>query len=561
MKKGKISNIKRLASALLMLVFLSTALAACGFQNENTGAGGTTAQATPTLAAGDTDTAEKADTAEKNGKITDKELEINVLIGEHVSYPVTRYEDSLFLKKITEETGIKLNLMAVPDAGDAYKQKLNIMLNSNEIPDMIWTSKDDALINSLAVKGVFLAYNDYLEYAPNLKSLFESLPDIERSYTAQDGKVYIMPRITPNVMSEIFMIREDILAKEGLSEPGSFDDFYTLLKTLKEKYPDMIPFINRNGGEHLVNRLAYSWGSGYETGTYGFYLNMDTDKYQYGPLDSGFKLMVEWLKKLYDEKILDSEYALRTTKQWEEEMSKGNAVFAIDYIDRVKTINAGYINNNMEARVAAMTIPKGPTGKSGIVAKSAVMANSGIVISAKISDPVAAVKFVNWIYGDKGRLMSSYGIEGETYVLNTDGTPSLAPQMKRQANPDGRELVRDFGWIYYLDKYEFPAGSLKDVTGDPVPQDDRWMYSRKKMEAAAQVIPADPVLKYTEEQTKDLRSKCTNFQDYFKQNIDKFIMGTRPIKEWDQFVEEIKKLGVSDVEKIYNDAYAQYINK
>lgn len=537
----------------VLTAFVLLVTTACGFITGDTGTTATSPQETQ---AGPTES--KSDTRE----ITDKVLELNILIAEHVSFPVTRYEDSLFLQKITEKTGIKLNLMAVPDAGDAYQQKLNIMLNSNEIPDLIWASKDDALINSLATKGLFLAYNDYLEHTPALREVFARYPDIEKSYTAQDGKVYIMPRLTTNVISEIFMMREDILIKEGLEEPQTFDEFYTMLKTLKEKYPDKIKFINRNGGEHLVNRLAYSWGSGYETGTFGFYLDRNTDQYNYGPLDPNFKLMVEWLKKLYDEKILDSEYALRTTKSWEEEMSRGNAIFTIDYIDRVKMINSGYIANNMEARVVAINIPKGPTGQSGILAKSAVMANSGIVVGAKVKEPIAAMKFVDWIYSEEGRLMTSFGIEGETFVVNEDGSVSLTPQMKRPANPNGKDLVKDFGWIYYMDKYEFPVGYLKDVLpGDPVPEDDRWMFSRKKMEDANQVIPADPVLKFTEQQTSELRSKGTNIRDYFKQNIDKFIMGTRPFSEWDQFVEEIKKLGVEDVAKIYNNAYAAYKSK
>lgn len=496
------------------------------------------------------------------GKPTNEELELQVLIAEHVSFPVTRYTDSPYLQKITEKTGVKLNLMAVPDAGDAYQQKLNIMLNSNEVPDIIWASKDDALINSLAVKGIFLAYNDYLEHTPVLKNLFEQYPDIEKSYTAQDGKVYIMPRITTNVMSEIFMMREDILSKEGLEEPQTFDEFYTLLKTLKEKYPDKITFINRNGGEHLVNRLAYSWGSGYETGTFGFYLDRGTDQYKYGPTDNNFKFMVEWLKKLYDEEILDAEYALRATNSWEEEMSRGNALFTIDYIDRVKMINSGYIANNMEDRVAAINIPKGPTGQSGILAKSAVMANSGIVVSADVSNATATMKFVDWIYSEEGRLMTSFGIEGESYVVDESGAVMLTPEMQRPANPNGKELVKDFGWVYYMDKYEFPVGYMKDVLpGDPVPEDDRWMYSRKKVEDANQVISADPVLKFTEQQTNELRSKGTNIRDYFKQNIDKFIMGTRPFSEWEQFVDEVIELGVDDVKQIYNDAYDNYKNK
>ena len=35
----------------------------------------------------------------------------------------------------------------------------------------------------------------------------------------------------------------------------------------------------------------------------------------------------------------------------------------------------------------------------------------------------------------------------------------------------------------------------------------------------------------------------------------KFIMGTRPLSEYSDFVEELKALGAESVEEIYNEAY------
>lgn len=493
--------------------------------------------------------------------VTGKEFSLSVLIGEHPSFPVTRYEDSKFLQKIREITGVKLNLIPVPDAGDAYRQKLNIMLNTNDIPDVIWTSSNDAIINSLAVKGVFLPYTDYLKYAPNLRKLISSNKDIQKSFVAQDGKLYIMPRITPNIISEVYIVREDIMRKENLKEPQTYDELYALLKTLKERYPEKIIFVNRNGGEHLVNRLAYSWGSGYETATYGFYLNRSKDRYQYGPLDPSFKDMVAWLKKLYDEKILDSEYALRTTRQWEEAFANGNALFTMDYIDRIRSINDMYIRNKDSARVVALQPPKGPTGKRGIIAKAPAMPNSGIVISAKVKEPAATVRFIDWIYSKQGRYMTKFGIEGETFVVNKDGSVTLTPQMRRAANPNGKDLFRDFGMIYYMDKYEFPAGLERLPASDPPEEDNRWVFSKEKMMKAKAVIPADPVLSFSDDQLKVLRSKGLAISDHFKANLDKFIMGARPFGEWEAFVEELNRLGVNEVLKVLNEAYAAYKKK
>lgn len=545
--------------ALILTGAMMLAAAGCGNGPAESGESRTVQESAGSGAGENTGTGEASGSGEETPA---EKITISVLIGEHASFPVTQFEDSRFLQYIEEKTGVRLELQPVPDAGNAYKDRINTLLATGDLPDVIWTSSNDASVNEVASKGAFLAYTDYLDVAPNIKKIIEENPDVRRSYLAGDGKLYIMPRITPNVMSEIFMIREDIMEKEQLEEPETFDDLYEMLKTLHERYPDAVTFINRNGGTHLVNRLAYTWGCGYETATNGFYLDRESNSYKYGPLDANFKAMVEWLKKLYDEGILDKEYALRSTAQWEEAYNNENAIFSIDYIDRVRSINDLYIQNGSEARVAAMKMPEGPTGRSGILAKSAAMANSGIVINSKVENPEAVVKFVDWIYSEEGRYTTAYGIEGETYEIDPqDGRPYYTEQMKTTDNPEGRDMVKDFGWVYYMDKYEFVSGYLKPAPGSAEGADNRWVFSREKAEENGEVIPADPVLNYTEEQAAIIRTKGVAVTDHFAANIDKFIMGTRPMSEWETFVQELESYGVAELEKVYNDAYKDFLSK
>jgi len=494
----------------------------------------------------------------QDGWLVDRETTLKVFMPEHASYPVKDYNDSPFLQYIARTTGIKLDLMVSPDAGNAYREKLNVMLNSNDIPDVIWSSIDDNLINSLAVRGVFAAYTDHLNIAPNLAKVLEDHSAIKKNFVASNGKLYIMPRLTLNTMTEIFMGREDLIKAQNLPDPSTYDDLYNILKTLHGKYPNMRTFVNRNGTEHIVNRLAYSWGSGYETATYGFYLDDRQDKYVYGPADKGFLDMVTWLKKLYDENLLDKDYAIMTTAQWEEAFANENALFAIDFIARVETINNQYINRGSQARVVALNPPAVSPDRRGIPGRLTTLPNSGIVISARAKELEAAIKFVDWIYGPQGRYVALYGIEGETFTRDSNGRPSLTQQMRRQANPTGKELVKDYGWVYYLNKYEFPVGWEVPVKGDPAPLDNRLMYSRNVMESIGAVITPDPSLAYTDEQTRILRNTGTEIRDYFNQNIDKFITGTRPLSQWNTFINEINALGVSRVGDVLNQAYTVY---
>ena len=492
------------------------------------------------------------------GWLVDRETPLQVLMPEHASFPVQDYADSLFLQHITKLTGVKLDLMVVPDAGNAYRERLNIMLNSNDIPEVIWSSIDDNLINSLAVRGAFTAYTDNLNIAPNIRQTLADHPAIIKNFAASNGKLYVMPRLTLNTMTEIYLGREDLMNRLNLQQPNTYDDLYNVLKAFKTNFPDMRIFINRNGTEHIINRLAYSWGGGYEPATYGFYYDKASDRFVYGPSSSGFLDMVTWLKKLYDEKLLDADYALMTTAQWEEAFANERAAFSIDFIARVETINNAYINRGSSARVAALNPPAVSANRRGILGRSTTMANSGIVVSARARDVQAAVKFVDWIYGPEGRYVALYGIEGETYTVDQNRRPSLTPQMQRQANPNGKQLVRDYGWVYYLNKYEFPVGFELAVPGDPAPNDNRLMFSRNIMESIGAVIDPDPALAYTDEQTRILRNNGTDIRDYFNQNIDRFIMGTRPLSQWNAFLNEINALGLDRVQTVLNDAYGVY---
>ena len=559
MKKTTKKAAMKIIMLLIATIFTLAIFAGCGKEVAEPEAQETQEkEAQETAAAEKTQEAQEEVQQEASSKLVDEETTLRIIMPEHASYPVQDYDESPFLQYITELTNVKLDIMAIPDANDAYKEKLNVMLNSTDLADIIWSSSNDETINLLATKGMFLPYSDNLDSAPNIKAVLDGDETIVKTFAAQDGKLYIMPRLTLNTMTEIFIAREDVWEAEGLAQPEDYEDLYKMLKTLKDKYPDKMIYVNRWGTEHIVTRLAYSWGSGYEQSTNGYYLNRDADKYVYGPAEENFKEMVVWLKKLYDEGILNEDYALMSTAQWEEAFANENALFSIDYIARIKTINTPYISSGSTARVVALTPPVGPTGKQGIYGRAKAMSNSGIVINASSDKVDTALKFVDWIFSDEGRYTATYGIEDETYTLDEEGYPSLTPQMKRQANPDGKDMIKDYGWVYYLNKYEFPEGFLQTTEGDPEPVDDRYMYSRAVMEDIGAVITPDPVLSYSDEQIKVIKTSGTDIRDYFKQNIDKFIMGTRPMDEWEQFIEEVKQLGLSDVEQVLNEAYEAY---
>ena len=63
-----------------------------------------------------------------------------------------------------------------------------------------------------------------------------------------------------------------------------------------------------------------------------------------------------------------------------------------------------------------------------------------MVIAASVAQKVSFPKllaWLDWLYTEEGADLFTWGIEGETYTVETDGVKILNPDVKCAANPDG----------------------------------------------------------------------------------------------------------------------------
>jgi len=84
---------------------------------------------------------------------------------------------------------------------------------------------------------------------------------------------------------------------------------------------------------------------------------------------------------------------------------------------------------------------------------------------------------------------------------------------------------------------------------------------QNKMYDNGLVRSAQPVLAFTEDEQEEWAEKYVVVQKHFVQNIDKFIMGVRPMEEWDDFLAELKKLGIPELIMIREAQYERASGK
>ena len=76
-------------------------------------------------------------------------------------------------------------------ASDVLSTQLTLMLSSEELTDLVLCGNTGiGNINDWGTEGYFLLIDEYLDYMPNLKALFEENPDYRAGVTAPDGHIY-----------------------------------------------------------------------------------------------------------------------------------------------------------------------------------------------------------------------------------------------------------------------------------------------------------------------------------------------------------------------------------
>ncbi|WP_145134841.1 extracellular solute-binding protein [Paenibacillus sp. Y412MC10] len=222
-------------SLLVALVFLcttATALAGCS------GGGGekTTDGAAPT-AESKTETKEGSGSASEPFQLGSAPVDFT-FYGHYDWYTMPTWGGDVASKWIQDNK--KVNVTAINSGGNAA-QKLNTMIASKELPDVIWMERG-ADVERLRAAGMLVPYDDYLDKYPNLKKWAgDSTLNMLRS---SDGKLYQFPNwyTSQPAGNAGYLMNSKVYKELGSPKLETTDDLYNYLKSVKAKYPNMVPF-------------------------------------------------------------------------------------------------------------------------------------------------------------------------------------------------------------------------------------------------------------------------------------------------------------------------------
>ena len=468
---------------------------------------------------------------------------------------VNLYNGLKGVEVIEDATGVDVLFQSPPsNSEDAYK----MMVISGDLPDVIlW--QYSASTDRMYEEGLIIDLTDLIaEYAPNLTRIFDERPELRKEVETADGRIFYFPSINPMLTVEDIcrrttaglIIRKDWLDKLGLKVPNTVDEWYEVLTAFKTRDP------NGNG---VHDEIPFDgWGLPYFAASYGvlnrFCIKPD-GTVVYGPMEQEYKAYLETMNKWYSEGLLGSNCLIHS-EAWKVENIVNNLTGAFTGMDNAWR----HYLPDLQANVADAMFAPVPWALSSDGVRytfrtetASHMSKFVTTITSDCKDPVAAVKFIDYMYSQEGADLLTWGIEGKTYVVE-NGEKKLTDYALEVAE-DGYLVLHHYAIGHAaFPKYDGESVVLATYPEDQIVAETTWADSSNAL-----VYPP-----YISLSVKD-KAFCDGVMDdvnnYISEMEIKFITGEEPLSNFDNYVKQLEKMGVRDALEIYRREYDKFMSR
>lgn len=471
------------------------------------------------------------------------------------------YNDNKALQYAEAQTGVALDCMDV--ARDSYQEKLNIMLASNDLTDLIYGMRlfyPKSLSGAIEEELIVDLAPYWQEWAPDYyNTVVEN--DFMRDILSDDGTVGQFNSLEPDIYNPGLtgpFVRKDWLDDLGLDIPETIDDIYNMLVLFRDEKGASDAFFTGGTLSKGINAcydLTYLGAS--QEGTLEFF--QKDGVVTIAALEPGFKECVELYRNWFAEGLIYKDFAIMPPWGGEDIMAS--------YI--VEDKSGFYFGDAMGVTIDTWKEESGdpdfeivsfanPVKESGGMNKVslnglwAVDAN-GTSITTACKDLELAINYINWWYTEEGSLTKSFGILGESYEFDADGEPYLTDLIIN--NPDGYSSMQ-MQYNYCL-MQQFgntdPRKTTSTYNESMLTWPDLWSST------TTGEISYPRFVTLTNDETEQIATKATDIATILSEVILAVIVGERPLEDIDSMIAQIKSLGIDEILQVQQTAYDRYI--
>jgi hypothetical protein len=430
---------------------------------------------------------------------------------------------------IIDKVGVK-PMAYVPPASDPGT-KMNLTLGSaNQRLDVFSGTWSD-------YKDIAMPINDLLDkYGPNVKRAFSA--DQWAGVTDKDGNIWGIPRLGVMGHTNPTWFNDKMLRDLGLPLPQSLEEAMDTFLKIRKSIPDAVILV------HNLGQLRMGLVGGFTKYGYSRWPGAD-GKLKAPEFQPGYRdfvaTMADWYKKgyIFKESFIQHDNI--------EVLKTGKVAIFVGWYSQI-TIHFQRVLLTGEYPGLTYSHPNGFTSANGLVMTNNASPYAATMISKKSPNPEAAMKFLNWQYdpGKDNVLTVVYGIKGKAWDW---------------VDPNNK---------YYVDRFETDAGKIyagefmiatglgTDTWYAPNSEDLKRHYEEIRDYATNYSNgkhPYDFDVAYDMAVIKNNVPEFDDISRMIEEETTKFITGNRPMSQWDQFLNDLKKVGI---DKLYDEYTKQY---
>lgn len=563
---------RKVVSLMLVSAMVAGMLAGCGSDSGSSKGGSSTETGS---AAEASSSGETADDADDKSPITFEYFNAD---GKNGNW------DNPVAKAITEATGVTLDVSyPVASQGDA-KEDVALMIANDEYPDMIY-AKGSA--TDLYQAGALIDMTDLIEkYGPNIKKMYGA--EMEKLKWSQDDPgIYQLSYAGVNqktlTTGGSCQIQWAALKENDYKYPKTLDEYEKMIKSYLAAHPktedglDMIGITMSASDWHWMITLGNPAGLIADASPdNGQWIIDDEYNVHYKHVTDEEKEYFKWLCRMYNEGILDPNFATQTDDDYIAKVASGRVVAITDAEWHYSQCEATLV---ADGKVDQTYVGLPVTLREDQVEKALLYQGTtvgwGIGITKSCEDPVRAIKFLDYLCSDEGQILYHWGIEGENYFLDDNGQPYRTDEevAKAQSDPD---YAKNTG----IDNYTgFPIYGTGSYSEDGFPYTPTTKESvianyntaeKEGCEAMGfemltdmfaqpeefDLLPYSALWAY--QQPQELAEKQTILDEIAWPGLVKCVTGTEDEfdRNWESMVQELTDNGLADAEEAMTEFLA-----
>ena len=497
----------------------------------------------------------------ENWPITTEDVTITIMAPKAAVH--SEWAEMDLWKWLTEQTGLKFEFIT-PNA-ESWQERLSLTLGSGDLPDLIIHGcggfSAQEIVQYGVEQGLFVAMDEYFDYAPNIKAAYEQYPEAYASSVAEDGHIY-----TQNYINNLnwtatwnhLFLNTTWLERVGKEIPTTIEEYHDVLKAFKEQDAngngdptDEIP-LGANKGN--LDMLRSTMLSAYGLLTNGFEIERSTGNIVYAPITENYKAYLKMMHNFWVEGLLDidmfSQDGITMIARAAEDLYGSFASLA----------SFGTAPASMIHDFAMLTPLTSEMNADPLMNYTGAFTLGAAAICSTSEHIEEIMMLLDWMYTKEGVLSVSYGPNnyafneetGAHYFVLADGTGgaddnyrgtlTFAPSTNPM--PLNMRASKDSYDAFYADAENNYNNSI--------------LWAQINEHAFPYMHQPQPTVIWTSDEAYALQS-ITDMESYVESMEAQFITGDADIDAyWDTYVENVKSYGYDEIAAAYTSGWTRY---